>query len=447
MRLLGGAVGGLVLFASLFASTTARADLPEFMKDKRPLRDDDVAEKVEGGYFTGLPLANSDPDLGFGFGARVYRYENGSRSSDFFRYTPYRARIFAQAFYATKGFQYHFIDWDAPYLDDTPYRLKGSLVFERNTATNYFGNGTSTLNRLRYPGADRTWASYDEYTEAQRETGGGAFTRYDQYILLRPKAVVSIERDFFGGLVRGLVGFTAAYVSVDQWTGRDDQGSVQARTRLDEDCASGHARGCNGGFNNSLKLALAYDTRDFEPDPNSGAFIEFTTELAGRAIGSEYDWARATFSPKFFWSPFPKLTDLVLATRFVGQVQTADTPVFSMNELSFTDLNREGLGGRTTMRGFKLNRFVGRALALANVELRWTFAEIRPLHQRFAFMVVPFLDIGRVFDSIEDFELARFRHSQGAGFRIAWNQATIINVDYGTSREGSALYINFNHPF
>ena len=74
-------------------------------------------------------------------------------------------------------------------------------------------------------------------------------------------------------------------------------------------------------------------------------------------------------------------------------------------------------------------------------------AEIRPLHQRFAFMVVPFLDIGRVFDSIEDFELARFRHSQGAGFRIAWNQATIINVDYGTSREGSALYINFNHPF
>jgi outer membrane protein assembly factor BamA len=223
---------------------------------------------------------------------------------------------------------------------------------------------------------------------------------------------------------------------------------VQAPTRLEEDCAGGRARGCNGGFNNSLKLGLAFDTRDFEPDPNSGAFIELTTELAGRPIGSQFDWARATFSPKFFWSPFPKLADLVVATRLVGQVQTADTPIFSMNELSFTDVNREGLGGLRTMRGYKLNRFVGRALALANIEVRWTFAEIHPLRrQRFAFMIVPFFDVGRVFDSIYDFELARFRHAQGAGFRIAWNQATIINFDYGISREGQALYINFNHPF
>jgi outer membrane protein assembly factor BamA len=434
--------------AVVLLAAEARGELPTFMKDKRPLRDDDVAEKVEGGYFTGLPLANSDPDTGFGFGARVYRFENGARDSELFRYTPYRHRLFAQAFFATKGYQYHLLDWDAPYLDDTPFRLKGSLIFERNSATNYFGNGTRTLDRLRYPGADRTFASYDDYAEAQRSTGGGVFTRYDQYILTRPKAVVSVERDFFGGLVRALVGFNASYVSVDQWTGRDDEGSVQAPTRLEEDCAGGRARGCNGGFNNSLKLGLAFDTRDFEPDPNSGAFIELTTELAGRPIGSQFDWARATFSPKFYWSPFPKLTDLVVATRLVGQVQTADTPVFSMNELSFTDVNREGLGGLRTMRGYKLNRFVGRALALANIEVRWTFAEIHPLRrQRFAFMIVPFFDVGRVFDSIYDFELARFRHAQGAGFRIAWNQATIINFDYGISREGQALYINFNHPF
>jgi outer membrane protein assembly factor BamA len=418
------------------------------MKDKRPLRDDDVADKVEGGYFTGLPLANSDPNFGFGFGARVYRFENGARTDDLFGYTPYRHRIYGQAFFATRGYQYHVIDWDAPYVDDTPFRVRATLAFERNTATNYFGNGTSTLNRLRYPGEDRTFASHGDYVDSQRDTNGGVYKRYDQYILTRPAALVSVERDFFGGIVRGLVGFRLSYASIDQWTGRDDEGAVQARTRLDEDCASGHARGCNGGFNNSLKLGVALDTRDFEPDPNSGVFVDFTTELAGRPIGSEFDWVRATLSPKFYWSPFPKLTDLVLATRFVGQVQTADTPVFSMNEISFTDGNREGLGGLRTLRGYTLNRFVGRALALANVELRWTFAEIHPLKkQRFAFMVVPFFDIGRVFDSLEDFELARFRYAGGGGLRIAWNQATIISVDYGISREGSALYINFGHPF
>jgi hypothetical protein len=54
---------------------------------------------------------------------------------------------------------------------------------------------------------------------------------------------------------------------------------------------------------------------------------------------------------------------------------------------------------------------------------------------------------GLVVDSLADLELKRFRNGQGAGFRIAWNQATIIVVDYGVSREGSTLYVNFNHPF
>ncbi len=49
--------------------------------------------------------------------------------------------------------------------------------------------------------------------------------------------------------------------------------------------------------------------------------------------------------------------------------------------------------------------------------------------------------------ALPDFRLERFRNGQGAGFRVAWNQATIIVVDYGVSREGSSLYVNFNQPF
>ena len=93
---------------------------------------------------------------------------------------------------------------------------------------------------------------------------------------------------------------------------------------------------------------------------------------------------------------------------------------------------------------------VGRVVALTNLELRWTFYEFdAPFgkRQHFALMLVPFLDVGRVFDSFSDLELKRFRNGQGAGFRIAWNQATIIVIDYGVSREGSTLYVNFNHPF
>jgi hypothetical protein len=33
------------------------------------------------------------------------------------------------------------------------------------------------------------------------------------------------------------------------------------------------------------------------------------------------------------------------------------------------------------------------------------------------------------------------------GLRVAWNDATIVVVDYGRSSEDSGLYINFNHQF
>jgi hypothetical protein len=57
------------------------------------------------------------------------------------------------------------------------------------------------------------------------------------------------------------------------------------------------------------------------------------------------------------------------------------------------------------------------------------------------------VDAGRTFDRVSDTSLSNYKVGAGAGFRIAWNQATIINADYGVSSEGSALYINFGHPF
>lgn len=460
-----GGIAAAALVTSL-ASAPARADdarrpLPDFMAGKQPMSASDLADKPEGRYFTGLPLANSDPDTGIGFGARLYVFDNGSKDDRLFDYTPYRARAYAQAFFTTTGYQYHTIDVDVPYLDREPLRLKGSLVYERNDAANYYGTGPHTLDRLSFPGTPGVkYAKLDDYTGAERtlRPDGTAFSRYDQYVLERPEGTVTLERDFFGGVVRGLVGYTVSYANVAQWTGQtieaDDPaggGAVHAKsaaTRLQADCDARRVRGCNGGFDDSIKLGIAFDTRDYEPDPNSGWFVDLTTEMSGRPVGSDFDWVRVTFSPRVYWSPFPKLTDLVVAGRIVESVATADIPFFQMNQLSFTDGNKYGLGGLRTLRGFKQDRFVGRAVTLANLELRWTFTDFTiAKKQHFALMLVPFLDVGRVFDTLDDFELARFRNGQGAGFRIAWNQATIIVVDYGVSREGSSLYINFNHPF
>ena len=429
-----------------------RRPIPEFMFRKKSQAPSDLVDKQEGRYITGLPLLNSDPDAGFGFGARAYLYDNGPKNDRMFDYTPYRQRVYGQAFFTTGGYQFHTIDYDAPYLFRQPYRLRASLVFEKNTAANYFGTGPESLDRLRFPAQNRSYANYSDYTNALRtDDGTTAFTRENQYRYQRPEAVATIERDLFGGLVRVLGGLDFSYVSIEQWTGRtvatDGDDRVQAPTRLDRDCAAGKNVGCGGGWDNSLKLGIAFDTRDFEPDPNSGVFVELTGAFSGKPLGSADDWARITFAPRAYWSPFPKLADLVVAARGVVSMQTKDVPFYAMDRMSFTDYDRIGLGGLRTIRGFHQDRFVGRTTVLANVELRWTFYDFNLKKQHFALMAVPFFDIGRPFDTISDFELKRFRNGQGAGLRIGWNQATIIAVDYGVSREDSTLYINFNHPY
>jgi hypothetical protein len=430
--------------------------LPDFMRNKQRMTASDLADKTEGGYFTGLPLINSDPDTGIGFGARVIYFQNGPRDDVMFGATPYRYRLYGQAFFTTNGYQFHTIDLDAPYLADLPLRLRASLVYEKNTAANYFGLGDRSLSRLAFPGSSDHFASMSDYTTALRhlQPDGTAYTRFNQYVLERPKANVTLERDFFGGVVRGLVGLSIGYVNVRQWTGDAidaDVATKEAPTRLDTECNAGLVIGCGGGVDNTLRAGIAYDTRDYEPDPNSGVFVELNGTFSGKYTLSKYDWARLTFSPRVYYSPFPKLADLVIAARFVGQIQSAGTPFYELNQLSFADYDREGLGGLRTIRGFAQDRFVGPVVALANLEVRWTFDEfdlkVGAKRQHFALMLAPFIDVGRVFDSISDLELKRFRNGQGAGFRIAWNQATIIAIDYGVSREGSNLYINFNHPF
>jgi outer membrane protein assembly factor BamA len=223
--------------------------------------------------------------------------------------------------------------------------------------------------------------------------------------------------------------------------------AAEATTLFASDCAAHRILGCGGGFDNVLRLALSLDTRDFEPDPNDGVYAELSSEIATKALGSQYDYARVMLSVRGFYSPIPKKADLVIAVRGLYEVQSAGTPFFSQVWLPFIDDNHEGLGGFRTLRGYDQDRFVGPIIALTNYELRWTFVRFRVLNQGLGLIAVPFLDMGRVFDNVGQTSFSDWKRAQGIGLRIAWNEATILMADYGFSSEGSGLYLNFNHIF
>jgi len=467
VRRVGNRFGAFAAIAFLaLQSLEARADppkippAPEGMGQKQRLTDDDYARKKEKGYVTGLPLANYDPNTGFGLGARAYYYWDGTREDPLFAYTPYRHRVFLQAFASTGGLQFHWLDYDAPNIFDSQFRLRAGLVYERQTQRNYFGLGSRGMRDLTFPGAPggRSYASFAEYDAALHELqpGGKTYALYDKSFFERPVLLLGIERSMFGGLVRPFLGFGFSYAHIRDYSGDtadaiDASGgkvkASMAETRLHEDCAAGLVVGCDGGFDNALRVGLSFDSRDFEPDPNSGVFADLSVEVGSNAFGSRFQYVRGLLAVRGYFSPIPSVTDLVLAARGVYEVQSSGVPFFTMDIIPFLEDNRAGLGGVRTLRGFVQDRFVGSVIALTNFEMRWTFLRFKLLEQNFGLIAVPFLDLGRVFDRVSDTTLRGFKRSQGAGLRIAWNLATIIMIDYGISSEGTGLYINFNHIF
>jgi hypothetical protein len=421
------------------------------------LTPEDLARKNERGYVTGLPLFAYSTDIGFGGGARLYYYWNGARTDPRFATTPYLHRVFLQAFVSTAGIQFHWLDYDAPQLFATPYRVRSQLIFIRNKNSNYFGLGDAALLPLAFPGSAATYDDYAAYAaDQQRASGGMAWTKYDQFDLIRPLWLASVERSFFADKVRLLAGFGVSYARIDDYTGEDvyavdatgaEVDAVQAPTRLQEDCAAGLVEGCGGGRDHYLRLGVAYDTRDFEPDPNSGVFADLGVDVGTVALGSEYDYVRALATARGYWSPIPAHADLVLAARGLVQVSTSGVPFFSMSTLPFTDDPRGGLGGHRTLRGYRETRFVGPAMAAFTAEVRWTFTRFRLWRQKFGLIAAPFFDVGRSFDGLGDLTFADWRPSYGAALRISWNLATILTADYGVSSEDSGLYLNFGHIF
>jgi outer membrane protein assembly factor BamA len=423
--------------AVLTATAVARGADPEpppptgFVADRVTVPD--LATKVEGGFPDALPLVGYDTNTGVGFGVGGHYTLTGSRSDPLFAYTPYRHRFYAQAYVTTGGYQQHILSYDGLYVGDSPYRVRATLTYERNIGANYFGTGTATLADLSYHG--RSYSTYDAAVAV-------AGANYYHFTYERPQGQVLLERAFWGGRVRALYGVNVQYESIANYG---------PTTKLGADCAAGLASGCDGGWNDTLRAGIAYDTRDFDPDPDAGLFVDSNGQWSAKGFGSYANYVRWTMAARLYVSPFPKLVDLVLAGRVLYSIQSAAVPFFSMDTLAmaggtddFTD--QTGLGGERTLRGYRQDRFVGLVDAAANVEARWTFAKFPLLQQHFSLQIAPFVDAGRVFDRVslafDDWKVAG-----GAGLRIGWNASTIIMFDFGVSREDTGFYIDFGMPF
>jgi len=455
----------------LFSITIVKAqekDSLSFIKSKR-MSDADLEKKKEGIFITGIPDFSSDPVTGFGLGIRTNVYWNGKRTNPFFAYTPYLAKLKANAAYYTSNAKELILSLDVPYYKGTRWRFKVDFKAQQNPANLYFGSTETTLGELRLPSTPnggQTYSTYSDFDKARKilRTGGvgeaslvtdALSNRFrETEFMLNLKADYALGKK---GVWRIMGGYEIQHLSYKTFEGTEAEAidpangqSVKApngTSLLRRDFQQGLISGLDGGWVSILQTALIYDTRDFEPDPTRGYYLEIANEFSNPIIGSQFNFDKLFIQGRFY-KKLPIGTRTVLGGRLgIGNIFGDNAPFFEYQDQWSTEGSINALGGKQSLRGHRANRFLARSLAFANFELRYRITETKLGKQRFAFTLAPFFDAGTVRDKWQDINFTNIKTSYGGGLRVAWNQSTIVSFDYGISKEDKLFYFGIGQAF
>jgi len=457
-------------------------DLPFKIAKEKKLAEEELERKKTGTFVTGLPRFEFDPIRGFGVGGNVFLFFNGNKKKPdpFFAYTPYRHRVSAEFFIYQNGRFKYALNYDAPYIFNTKWRLRADAVLWEDPDAQYWGVGQGTLNRLSFrdkrTGMTRTFNRVADYQEnlALAEMGNDGIWRTDaqRNVFQQREQLYNLllERTFFQGRMRVMFGYEALLTGFTAFGGKDadeafdlDGNEVHAinnTTLIEEHIADGTWDRFNMtgftwpySFTSMLAAALIWDTRDFEPDASEGLFLQYSHEYSAPWLGSQFNFNKFMVQAQYFktvvrWrNNRSRLTLAGLAAY--GYIFGPNINFIEMWDLS-SQAEAGGilvLGGERSLRGYREARFLAPTVALVNLEARGRFYDFKFLRQHFALGANIFYDFGTVWDSPSKMTFANWRGAPGAGARIAWNQSTILRLDYAHSREGGQFFFGFGHIF
>ena len=459
----------ILISLALLSTISIRAqdrDTLSFIKSKR-MSDADLAKKKEGTFFTAIPDLSSDPVTGFGVGLRSNIYWNGTRTNPLFPYTPYLAKLKANAAYYTTNARELVLSLDVPYYNGSRWRFRVDFKAQQNPSNLYFGSSESTLGQLRLPSTPtggQTYSTYKDFDKARKTLRPGDSTE-SAYVtdalsnrFRETVYMLNLKADYALGKGRWRImgGYEIQHLSYKTFEGfnaeaLDSTGksttAPNGTSLLRRDYERGLVHGLNGGWISIIQTALIFDTRDFEPDPSRGYYFELANEFSNPIIGSQFDFNKLFVQGRVY-KKLPIGPRTVLTVRVgAGNIFGSKAPFFEFQDQWSPDGSINALGGRQSLRGFRQNRFLARSMWFSNVELRVRLAEVKFRKQRFSFTVVPFFDAGTVRDRWQDLNFSNIKTSYGGGLRIAWNQSTVLSFDFGLSKEDKLFFFGIGQVF
>lgn len=358
-------------------------------------------EIVKTGINVGpLPTIGYNSDLGWHYGlmSDIFWYGDGSK------YPEYVWKLNVEASWYSKGNSVYHAFFDSKYLIPG-VRMSLDLSFFGNKTSSFYGfNGGSSL----------FVDALDQITNEKNKKY--SFSEQGQGFYLMKRNILrgmALFQGRFGqshwGWAGGLtfLGITTGHAENKGLAGYDKKTGHPATDLSLYDLYVKHGFIPKaeefGGKHLEAKVGVVYDTRDHENNPSKGTNLEVVLYgspdiLNGRSQADRTNYLKLSLQFKQFFTLVPD--KLVFGGRIAFQGLLAGrTPSYMLQTLqviNFKQLNPEGLGSATTVRGSLFNRLQGESFAWTNLELRWSFARFMLFNQNFILATNPFFDMGMI---------------------------------------------------
>lgn len=411
-------------------------------------------KKIKTGWKFGgaLPATTYDSDLGLQYGAlaEFFNYGDGSKYPDFLDHT---------------------------YTEISRY-TKGSGIYRFMFESNHLIRGVQLISDLSYlPDKASTFYGFNGYESVYNKDWGDdklASPPYRTRMFYRfEKNQFRFKNDFQGKLSGDHLKWSAGFafqnfetssVNIDKLNkGKKVKlPSVTEQPGLFERYqALGliSANEADGGWVNTIKAGLMWDSRDNRPNPMKGLWTEIGVEAAPSFLGNDWGFTKLYLTHRQYFTLIENDLSLVYRLGYQATI-SGHAPFFYQSQVitsRLTGATSEGLGGASTLRGVLRNRVLGDAFFMGNIELRWKPLYFKFLKQDCYLGLDGFYDFGRVtkniefpdnlkntFENIYNSEVQtenfsdyfrpgkeKFHQSAGISIMLAMNQNFVIAIDIG----------------
>jgi outer membrane protein assembly factor BamA len=410
-------------------------------------------KKVKTGWKFGgaLPATTYDSDLGFQYGAlaEFFNYGDGSKYPDYLDHTYTEISRF------TKGSGIYRFMFESNHIIPGVQWIS-DLSYLPDKANNFFGfNGYESVY-------NKDWMD-DKLAVPPYRTR--MFYRFERNLF-------RFKNDFQGKLsgdhIKWSAGFafqnfTISSVDINKLNkGKDPDKQLPQVSDMpglfERYQALGliNANEADGGWVNTIKAGLMWDSRDNRANPMKGIWSEIGIEAAPKFMGNDWAFSRFYITHRQYFTLIEKNLSLVYRLGYQSTL-SGNVPFFYQSQVITSRLTgalSEGLGGSKTLRGVQRNRVMGDGFFMGNIELRWKPVYFKFLKQECYLGLNGFFDFGKVTKNIklpdnlevkfesqvypsenfsDYFKLGteKLHKSAGISVMVAMNQNFVVAVDIG----------------